>query len=415
MKVLRDLDFSAILCARKPSSTTGQNLVEKYKAYCSVNPVSYAIVNRFIAEAKNCRYDNGVNKIFEEVADYIACNKISWALGSACESISADQSSRNMLNRNAAKQVEKLLEMEEEDVVKYIRSGALKNVMYCESFRTIAKSVFNNRMLVETTPQYMRVTPVSITEHDANGCAYFVVEGKLYKINENKEVSEEAAWAEVSNTFKTLSRTLAGRNCEIDENTIIMNISGVQYVIEQADKITRVSGEDKKEYTALELREHANNLLVLTSQRNRAETAALLECTSLIAEKYNEICSMDNVSVYTTGSDKFVVIEEGDSTLYSELLASNHSGAWCVNEDALKTCEFVRSKTGLNLIGEYKNAVDSAIKKADEESAIQIKEKLEQDKISSLKSRIEKLTETYKNDPAKLAVLSKLATEIQSV
>jgi hypothetical protein len=42
-------------------------------------------------------------------------------------------------------------------------------------------------------------------------------------------------------------------------------------------------------------------------------------------------------------------------------------------------------------------------------------EALENDNILSLKERIELLTEKFKNDPAKLAVLSKLAAEVSAL
>lgn len=411
MKVLRDFNFSEILEVHVPSTSSGHDLLEKYRNYCSVNPINCSLVNSFLAEARSMRYDDGINAILEEIDDYLTSRKISWALGTACESIQNNGSKYNYLNKNASRQVEKLLEMDEQDVIKYIRSGSLKNVMFCEAFRSIAKSVFKNRPLIEKTSEYTRVNPVSMT-YKSGEFVWFVVEGKLYAqgMEDASRDIVEGNWNDVPNSFRTISSILAGRDCEITEDNIILSVGKSKYTISEKNSITSDGGE----YTPLQLREHALNLLALTQIPNRSTNARLLEGVSLISENYDNICSLDNVGVFTSPSDKFVVVEHGDR-LYAELIASNHSGAWVVDEDALKACEFIRSKTGINLISEYSDLIEKSINKADEESAKVIKEQLENNEVCSIKNRIENLTEKFKNDPVKLAVLSKLAQDIQTI
>ena len=45
--------------------------------------------------------------------------------------------SRDYLTRNAVKTVEPFLELNEEELVKNIKAGALKGVMYCEAFKNV--------------------------------------------------------------------------------------------------------------------------------------------------------------------------------------------------------------------------------------------------------------------------------------
>ena len=139
-KILADLEFASILSEAQAQTATGENLLNGFKSYCMANESSCALVNNFIKEASKCTYDNGVNAVLEEVADYVNANKVRWQIASACENIQNNNNSYNMLNMNAAKQAEKLLDLNEEEAVKYIKAGALKNVMFCEAFRSIAKS-----------------------------------------------------------------------------------------------------------------------------------------------------------------------------------------------------------------------------------------------------------------------------------
>jgi hypothetical protein len=188
-KVLAELEFNVILNEAQATTQTGNELLKKYKAFCMANEVSCGLVNNFVKEATAHRYDNGINQVLEDVSDYITMNKTVWALASACESINNNNHSYNYLNRNACKQVEKLLEMEEEDVVKYVKAGALKNVMYCESFRNIAKQVYKDQPMVEHTAEYSKTTPVSMVENVGDGFCFEIC-GTLYKIDEDNNVQE---------------------------------------------------------------------------------------------------------------------------------------------------------------------------------------------------------------------------------
>ena len=411
-KILAELEFNMILNEASASTQTGGELLNKYKSYCMANEVSCNLVNNFVKEAQYCRYDNGVNHTLEQVADYINCNKTIWALASACESINSNNKSYNYLNRNAAKQVEKLLEMQEEDVVKYIKAGALKNVMFCESFRNIAKQVYKDQPMIEATADYVKVTPISIVESAGDGF-WFEVCGNLYKIDEDKNITE-SAWNEVSNTFKVVTSLLESSIASVDENTITVNAGNATYEIKEAEKVTKVGKEGTIEMTVEQLRDNNRLVLMSTNPRHRNNLAGVLEAIALTCENYNHILSMDNVGIYTTKNDKFVVIESGEN-IYATSLQSKRYPKWTINEGAIDALSFIKSKTNVTLNEEYKDNVDKNIESISIEEKENLEEEIKNQEIESYKTRIETLTEKFKNDPVKLAVLSKIAQEVQGL
>lgn len=411
-KILAELEFNVILNEAMAQTQTGAELINKYKSFLMANESTCGLVNNFVKEAQLCRYDNGVNTVLEQVADYINSNKTIWALASTCESINQNTSSYNYLNRNAAKQVEKLLEMEETEVVKYIKAGALKNVMFCEAFRNIAKQVYKDQPIVEATAEYVKVTPVSMVENVGDGYC-FEVAGSLYKIDDDRNI-QEAQWNEVSNTFKTVSQLLESTISSIDEYTITVKAGNATYEIKEAEKVTKVGKEGTTEMTVEQLRDNNRLVLMATNPRHRNDLAGVLEAIALTCENYDHIVSMDNVAIYSTKNDRFMVIESNEN-IYATLLQSNRNSKWTINEDAISALSFIKTKTNVTLSENYKDVVSKAMATADEKEKETIAEELKEQEVVSYKERIEALTEKFKNDPVKLAVLSKLAQEIAEV
>lgn len=404
-KILAEMDFQTILGESMAQTQTGAEILSKYNSYLLVNEASCALVNSFVKEAAQHTYDNGVNEALTQVADYIADNKASWALATACESINADGRSHNYINRNAAKQVEKLLEMDETNVVKYVKNGALKNVMFCEAFRNIAKQIFKETPMVEAAADYVVKTPVSFVESVGDGLC-FAIEGKIYKIDDDKNITESTA-NEVSNTFRTISTILESSNTTIDGHSINVIAGNATYTISEENKVVR----EGKEMTVAELREHNRLVLMTANPRFKNQLAGLLEGIALIAENYGRIANMDNVAIYSTKNDKFIVIE-GSDRLYASLLASNRHPQWTINENAVDALSFIKAKTNVNISERYSEMVQNHIEKVSEKEQETIKQELKEAEMQSYRERIEALTEKFKNDPTKLAVLSSIAQEL---
>lgn len=411
-KILADLEFNVVINEAQAQTQTGADLINKYKSFLMRNEASYALVNSFIKEAHACRYDNGVNNILENVADYVTSNKTSWALATVCESINNSASSYNYLNKNAVKHVEKLLEMQEEDVVKYIKAGALKNVMYCEGFRNIAKQVYKDQPVVEASADYVKATPISMIENVGDGYC-FEVAGTLYKLDDDKNI-QECQWNEVSNTFKTISSLLESNICEVNSDTIIIKAPNATYEISEANNIVKRGKEGDINMKIEQLRENNRLVLNTVNPRHRNNLAGVLEAVALTCENYDKILSMDNTTIYSTKNDKFVVIESGDN-LYATLLQSNKHSKWTINEDAINALAFIKAKTNVTLDENYSDLVSNVLENVSEEEQENLQKELKNNKVNSYKERIEALTEKFKNDPVKLAVLSKLAQEVSAI
>lgn len=411
VKILAGLEFASILNESFGQTQSGNDMLNKYKSFLMANNATCGLVNQFVKEAAALRFDNGVNTVLEQVSDYISSNKTSWALATACESINGNSASYNYLNRNAAKQVENLLEADEETVVKYIKAGALKNVMFCEAFRNIAKQVYADTPVVESTADYTVVHPISLVENAGDGFL-FEVAGSVYKIDESKKV-QEVAWSDASNTFKTISSLLESNMVSFDQGTLTAKIGSGEYTISESDdkivcKRVGTNGIENTFESAAELREH-NNLVVAGSVNHNI--AAALEALALTFENYSNIANLDNVSIYSTNRDKFVVIES-DSDLYATLLGSNHNTKWTVNEDAVTTLSFIKSKTNVELGEVYADAIKNHMENVDEEEKKRLEEEAKVNEKNGYKERIAALTEKFKNDPAKLAILSELAAKL---
>lgn len=408
IKILAELDFQSIIGESMAQTQTGAELLNKYKSHLLVNEANCALINSFVKEAVQHTYDNGVNEALEIVSDYINNNKASWALASACEGINNNNSSYNYIKRNAAKQVEKLLEMDESNVVKYVKNGALKNVMFCEEFRNIAKQIFKETPMVEAAADYVVTHPVSFFESVGDGIC-FVAAGRLFKIDDDKNITE-GNWNEVSNTFRTISSILESANSTIDGYSISVKAGNATYVISEENKVVR----EGKDMDVAQLREHNRLVLMTANPRHRNQLAGLLEGIALIAENYSRIANMDNVGIYETKNDRFLVIE-GEDKLYASLIASNRHPQWTINENAVDALSFIKAKTNVNISENYTDMVKSHIEKVSEKEQENIKQELHEQKVQSYRERIEMLTERFKNDPTKLAVLSKIAQELNSV
>ena len=83
-----------------------------------------------------------------------------------------------------------------------------------------------------------------------------------------------------------------------------------------------------------------------------------------------------------------------------------------VNENAINAVDFIRSKTNVNISDTHADNINAAIQTIDENSKNNFNELQRQTNIQSLKERIEVLTEKFKNDPVKLAVITKLAQDV---
>ena len=416
-KRLANLDFASILFESKTQTQSGSNFINKYQVYVMANPVTCSLVNNFVKEAQQFSYDNGVVAVSKKVCDYIAESKYSWLLASACEQINEQHSSYNYLNLNAAKQVEKLLETEEKDVVNYIKAGALKNVMFVENFRNIVKSVQQDIPVVEEYAEYTITHPISLVEkHDEN--VYFTVMGQLYSINEQHEVRQHNVneWNVVSNDFRTITNLLESNLINYNNDTFSYNCNNkFTYSVSEAGKCVKEQNGKNVTLTVEQMREN-NNLYIMSlpNSAQKQRTAQVLEGMAKLCENYNNIALLNNVHIVESKNDKILLIESTENS-WATLLKTNHSAQWSITKNIYEVCNFIKQKANIDLTQVFEEKIEQAIEKTEGEEKEKIQESIKQDEITARKRKIEQLTEKYKNDPTRLAVLSKIAQELSRI
>lgn len=417
---LAEMDFAAMLREAYADTQTGSALINKYRQYLLTNESTCTLVNKFLLEANNYQYDGGVFNLIKEISDIISENKVSWQLATACEAINNNNSSYNYLNRNAASSVEKLLEQNEEDVVKYIKAGALKHVMFCEAFRNIVSSVYTD-VQTTITDDYSAKHPVSYVEENC-GKQYFEVLGNIYSVEDNIIKEEKAST--VSGDFLLISRLLESGNVKFDVDTehLIIDTPLAVYEIYTEDECKKCKRVSKKIATntvtetvefdnEYSLREHNRLVVGASSYSTRNNTAELLESIARAYEHFENFVLLDNVQIIESKNDKFIVIENAEN-MFAYSIKSNHNTGWKINTTVVEVVDFIKKHTNLNIAKDYKKNIDEQIKKTEITQAKAIEESIEKDAMEARKRKIEMLTEKFKNEPATLAVLSKVAQSL---
>lgn len=413
-KTLVKLDFPKILFEASAQTVTGQELINKYKKQVMKNNTTCTLVNNFVREAKNCIYDNGVACALGQVSDVLEANKYSWAISSACEQIQNNHSTYNYLARNAAEQVMPILEMEENDIVQYIKSGAFKNVMHVEQFRNIAKSIYKDQPIVEYNALYKIYRPISMVEC-TDDKVLFEVCGNIYKIED--KLLYEAKPSEVSTNFIAISQLLESNIIELDavNEVVTLNYGDKKYQVSEANNCTICKGDDKRQFNTEQLREY-NNLYIsaLPMTQTRNSQALVLETFAKLVENFDNVHVMDNVYIVETANDKFFIIENEDK-LIAKSIMSTHGVRLNEAGDATKVLQNIKKATRVDLTEKFQEAISKNIETAEENEKKQIQESLENTEMDNRRKKIEELTQRFKNDPAKLAVLSKIASELNTL
>ena len=417
LKLLADLDFARILteASKDVQTAAGQSLIRKYQQFLLVNECSYKTVNGFIAEARNCMFDNAVAGIAGTVCGYINDNKYSWQLASACESILNSSSKFDYLNKNACKQVEDLLEgKSEEDVVKYIKAGALKNVMFCEAFRGITKSIFKDIPLVESAPEYTAITPISFFESN-NGKTFFEVLGMIFSIGENGILEENVN--SVSNDFITVSRLLESNSIKYENDTFSVQVGNYVYEAKECDKCKKKKLNEKgevvseEEFNTAGLREHNEMYITALGQtRTTKANQFVLEAFAKLVENLDSISVLDNVRVIKSQKDSFIVIEHN-----GEIYTKSLNNTWGTKADVVEALKYIKDQTNIDLKEHYQEQIEKVVETKTAEEKQKVLESIHEDEMKARRERIEKLTEQYKNDPVKLAMLAKIAEDLNKL
>jgi hypothetical protein len=375
-------------------------------------------------EASKLGFDTGLKSILESVNKFITENNISWKLASACESISNNNSTYNYINKLGVQQVEKILEMDESNVISYIKAGALKNIQYIPEFRQVCKEVYKTNITEAYNTTYTVTNPISyiLTEGNditfqVNGTAYKISEGKVEQVN-----CDNAVFARMNKLLESFKKDA--------DNNLIYEFRGVHGDVtkitlsdtevnenEFEKKIKFEKGKINEEFTeSIKFREYAN-MLSKTMPMN--EKLAFMNITSNIAdvfENMENIGVLNNVKLLSCANGTLCAIVEAKDNVNLTVFHSINAGSSCQNYEYMaEALNNVIKVSGIDLKEMYEERINEDCKKMETPEAKEIREQLEANKEAQYdirKKKIAMLAEQFKNDPVKIALLNKVAKDL---
>ena len=415
VKLLKDLNFTEVINGTQAVTEAGKDMLNKYRAYTYSNPVSCTLVNGFLREAANFSFDTGLTSILESVMKFIGERNISWKLATACESIANNNSHYGYIAKVGAEQVGKLLEMNESEVVSYIKAGALKGIQYIPEFRNICKEVYKTTIVETRTPHFSIVNPVSYLLVEGKK-QYFQVNGKVFSFEEdavNEDVCTDKTFIEMNNLLE---------NFVAKEDTLELT-----YDSQLHDKCTFVLSEGKVEIVkdgevkesfedVVKFNEHINMLskiMPMNEKLNFIRTGAIV---AKVFENYNNVVVLDCTKFMTSANGTVLCVTEAKNNINVTVFKDHQYGTSSKNYDyVIEAIKDVTKRTGVDLKSYYQERISEDCKEQDPEEAKIMKEELAASKEAAIdirKKKIAMLAEQYKNDPARITLLNTLAREL---
>ena len=418
IKLLKNLDFASKINGTEAVTEAGKELLQNYRGYVYSNPVTCGIVNGFVREASKYSFDTGLVGILESVNSFIKENNISWQLASACESINSNNSAYGYLAKMGLDQVDKLLDMNESEVVSYLKAGAMKNLTFIPEFRQILKNVYASTIQEVHAPNYVVSTPVSyvvVSESENGKDSYFMVLGRTYKRDSDNNISEaicdNVKFNRINSLLEKFNKT---------DNSIFVEYKGTH-----GDVARFTINEEGLEFTKGDIKESFNNVAdfrqyadTVSKPMTYNEKLNWMNFTNAVAEVFeanDNIIALDNVNVLTTSTGNVCTIIEGKNvqmTINRSLNAGTSTKSYDFMVEALND---VIKVSGIDLKNMYESRINEDCKNADPEKYQEIKEQLEADKEAAFAARrkkIAQLAEAYKNDPVKITLLNKAAKDL---
>lgn len=421
VNLLKNLDFTAKLNKCEAVTEAGKDMVKNYKGYLFSNPVTCGIVNGFIKEAQKYSFDTGLTSILESVLNFIRENNISWQLATACESIENNKSTYNYIAKTGVEQVEKLLELNEAQVVSYIKSGALKSVQYIPEFRNVCKQVYKSAITESIAPNYVVVNPISYVYENEEDDKYFMVLGKTYKISKDQSKVVEAVCDDPK--FRTINALL--ESFENNEGNLTYKwksgFDECEVTIaesEDATKLTFKKGKniDETFESPAQFNEYCNTLSRALMMTEKMQFMKVTNAISQVFEAMDHVFVMDCSKLLKTSTNVICTIVEAKDNVLMTVNASVHNGTYTKDfEYMTEALREVVAVSGIDLKYMFEERINEDVKKANPTEYDKIQEELKESKKAEMdarKKKIAMLAEQYKNDSAIIAVLNKAAKDL---
>lgn len=416
LKLITNLKFADKLNSTNAVSESGKEMLKNYKGYLFSNEVTYGLVNGFIREASQYSFDTGMMSILESVLKYVNENKISWKLASACESVLNNKSQYNYIARLGVSQVDNLLDMNESQVVQYIKAGALKNIQYIPEFRNICKEVYSTNVIPETRTQaYSLTNPISYVVVQ-EGATIFSIFNRTFKVSEGKV--EEFKYEDP--TFNHINSMLPSMK-QIEEGleyTWKTGINSENTTVKLAESYILFKKGNIEEIfeSSAAFREFADTYSRTMSIQERKNFLNACYNLGTIFEGMAQIVEVDNSKILECADGSIFSLVESDNNVNLTVFRNSKVAPSSTNYEYMsEALAEVKNLTGIDLKSVYETRLNEDVKKQDPESYKSIQEQLEaakESKIEIRRHKIEMLAEQFKNDPIRIALLNAAAREL---
>ena len=415
VKLLKDLNFADKINSTNAVTEAGKEMLNNYRAYVYSKPVSHTVVNGFISEASNYSFDTGVSAILESINNFIKENNISWKLASVCESIQNNSSSYNYINKIGVQKIEKLLEMNENDVISYIRAGALKDVQYIQEVRKVCKEVYKTNITEAKAINYSVVNPISYVLVNENKEQYFSVLGKTYSITDgkiNEAICNDVKFARINSLLENFKR---------EEENITFEYKGIHgetckfTLNENGLTLTKGNSINEQFTEAPKFLEYCNMISRIMNVNEKMNFIRTANMVGEVFEAMDNIVILDCAKLMSCSNGTVCAIIEAKDNVNLTVFRSYNAGTSCNNyEYVVEALNNVVKLTGVDLKFMFEERIDEDCNKNSGEMT-EIKEQLEANKeaqYSIRKKKIAMLAEQYKNDPVRIALLNKVAKDL---
>lgn len=415
VKLLKDLNFTEIINGTQAVTEAGKDMLNKYRAYIYSNPVSCTVVNGFIREAANFSFDTGLTSILESVMKFIGERNISWKLATACESIANNNSHYGYIAKVGAEQVGKLLEMNESDVVSYIKAGALKGIQYIPEFRNICKEVYKTTIVETQTPQFSVVNPVSYLLIEGQK-QYFQVNGKVFSL-ENDTVNEDNCTDKDFIEINKLLENFVAKEDKLELTYESMLHDKCTFVLSEGKVEIVKDGEVKESFEdVVKFNEHINMLTKIMPVNEKLRFLQAGAIVSKVFEHYDNVVVLDCTKFMSSANGTVLCVTEAKNNVNVTVFRDHNYGTASTNyEYVIEAIKDITKRTGVDMKSYYQERITEDCKKQDPEEAKAIKEELAESKAAAIdvrKKKIAMLAEQYKNDPVRITLLNTLAREL---
>lgn len=416
IKLIKDLDFASKINANDAVTESGKNMLSRYRGFCYNNSATCGLVNNFINETRNnYSFDDGLMSILESVEKFISENSVRWKLASVSEGICSNNSAYNILNKKGIQKVNKLIEMNENDVRAYIKAGVLKDIQYIPEVRSVCKSVYGRQTHEsKRTLQFSVSNPVSFIESNESG-SHFMVNGVAFTINEDGEIS--VSTGTTSEMFAKINAHLSqmrfiGEKLEYVYNTGLTNGKENKFVISEGG-VDFTNGHFSESFTdGSKFREFifSDSFAKALNVREAQKFNKIGQAIADVYEHISDICVLDNVKLFSCSNGAVVSVTESESmvnvTLFNSFGKVNESKNYNSVKEAVvemknNYCLDVETMYASRIANDIKEGVQTKIDDADEKN------------IRLLK--IAELSEQFKDDPVKLMILTEMAEELKAM